>query len=105
MPFITQANESAAAKRQEGESRRRPGRPRNNRRGDEVEAAAAVEETEDNSRLAEFVETLDACAHDPNPNSAVNLIREGDDADIPATQTADVPATAPLLRASTQVGM
>ena len=115
MPFITQANDSAAAKRQEAGPKRGPGRPRINRRGDELDVGA-VEATEDSSRVAGVVEVLQECMRDPNPDSALELIHEGDDptqvgtaADIPATQTAEVPATpmatAPLLRVSTQVSM
>ena len=115
MSCITQANESAAAKRQEGGSKRRVGRPRINRRGDELEVEG-LEATEDNSRIEAAVEMMQECMHDPDPNSAVDLIAEGDGptqvgtaVDIPATQTADVPATpvatAPLHRASTQVSM
>ena len=63
---------------------------------------------EDSGRIDEVVEVMQECMHDPNPESAVDLILAGDTstqldtaAGIPATPT----ATAPLHRASTQVGM
>ena len=99
IPFITQAAESATAKRQPAGPRRAVGRPKVNHRGEDV--------SESSARIDDAVAAMNSVIDDPNPGAAAELLLGLDDTQpdtanaVPNTPT----ATAPLNRASTQVGM
>ena len=104
MPPITQAAEAAAAKRQPADrARRGPGRPKTNHRGEDIRE---VDVEESSARIDEVVAAMNSAADDADPDAATDLLlgigdTQPDTAAVPSTPT----GTAPLHRASTQVGM
>ena len=102
-PFITQAAEAATARRQPTVPKRPVGRPKINQRGEDVRDA---EVEESSARIDEVVAAMNSAADDADPNAAAELLlgigeTQPDTAAVPGTPM----GTAPLHRASTQVGM
>ena len=103
MPPITQAAEAAAAKRQPADRARGPGRPKTNHRGEDIRE---VDVEESSARIEEVVAAMNSAADDADPDAATELLlgigeTQQDTAAVPSTPM----GTAPLHRASTQVGM